>query len=171
MRNKTNALILLVLTFLACSCERTAVTHLHLEPGEQLPRFTVRLLDGGNVSTTDLFGKPSLIVFFSTTCPDCHRQLPEVESAYAMAGEGAAFIVIARDEGPETVGKHWTENGYTIPVSAPGDRTVYDLFDRGSHSGIPLLFISDAQGVVRHTADDSAVLTAQEMTRILSNIK
>lgn len=163
------AISLLVLT-VCTSCVKEGPRYA-LPAGESIPQFELTLLDGTDISSGDLLGRPSVLVFFSTTCPDCHRQLPEVESAFEVTGGSAAFIAIARDEGPETVGKHWTENGYTIPVSAPGDRTVYDLFDRGSHSGIPLLFISDAQGVVRHTADDSAVLTAQEMTRILSNIK
>lgn len=169
MKGRLLAISLFVLTVCA-SCVKEESRDA-LPEGERIPQFELTLLDGTDISSGDLLGRPSVLVFFSTTCPDCHRQLPEVESAYTVVGEGAAFIAIARDEGPETVGKHWTENGYTMPVSAPGDRTVYDLFDRGSHSGIPLLFISDAQGVVRHTADDSAVLTAQEMTRILSNIK
>lgn len=163
------AISLLVLT-VCVSCVKEGPRYA-LPTGERIPQFELTLLDGTEVSSGDLLGRPTVLVFFSTTCPDCHRQLPENEDVWLAAGDDVNVLAIARDEGPEAVRKHWTENSYTMPVSAPGDRTVYDLFDRGSQSGVPLLFISDAQGVVRHTADDSAVLTAQEMTRILSNIK
>ena len=44
--------------------------------GESIPPFATVTMKGQNVSDKDLLGKPSVVVLFSTTCPDCHRQLP-----------------------------------------------------------------------------------------------
>lgn len=165
-------MVLLLLSFLACSCEETVVTRTRLEPGEQLPQFTVRLLDGGDVDTFDLLGNPSLVVFFSTTCPDCHRQLPEIQAAYVQLVGSVSFLAIARDEKEDLVRAFWNASGYSLPVSAPGDKTIYDIFDRGSQTGVPQVYISDPQGKVIRTADDKNLLSEEEIIRIFTeNIK
>lgn len=141
-----------------------------IQPGESLPAFSVTTLDGKTVSTSDLLGKPSAVILFSTTCPDCHRQLPELQDVFDDGLNQYNILAIAREETAGTVSDHWKENGYTMPAAAPGDRRVYDLFDRGSRSGVPLLYLSDAAGKVRAVADDKATLYRDDIRNILSEM-
>jgi peroxiredoxin len=158
--------LLLCTALLLASCVKEE-QGTRLQPGDRLPEFKTYTLTGRNVSSADLAGKPSVIILFSTTCPDCHRQLPEVEAAYAKAGRDATFLAIARDEPAETVEAFWKKSGYSMPAAAPGNRTIYDLFDRGSKTGVPQVYISDGQGVIIRTADDSAVLPSYEILNSL----
>ena len=138
-----------------------------LQEGEQLPEFTAILTGGQTVTSDDLTKKPSLVILFTTTCPDCHRQLPEVQSAWELLSEDANFLAVARGEGCETVEAFWKASGLTIPVSAPGDRTVYDLFDRGSGTGVPQVYISATGGKVLLTGNDKSQLSATQIIKAL----
>lgn len=50
-----------------------------LQTGDRLPDFEITLDDGSSVSTEMLKGRKSVIVFFSTGCGDCRRELPVVQ--------------------------------------------------------------------------------------------
>lgn len=113
-----------------------------LGPGDALPEFSVTTTTGEIVTNRTFEGKEGYIVFFTTECEDCRRELPEMEKKYRelMAGEDAdkiVFICISRAEGAETVEKYWRDNGFTMPVAPQTDREVYDKF---ASSGIPRMF-------------------------------
>lgn len=114
--------------------------------GDALPAFTVLMNDGQSLSSSQLRGKPSLIVFFSTSCPDCQRELPLLNARYLAHGMDTTFVAISREEGWESVSSYWQQQGLSLPVSAQSDRTVYSLFAK---KGIPRIYISDAQGIIR----------------------
>ena len=138
-----------------------------LSPGDTLPQFTVTTIQSKTVKTSDLIGKPSAIILFSTTCPDCHRQLPEMERIHTAAGEAVGVLAIARDEGCDAVASFWKSAGLSMDVAAPGNRQVYDLFDRGSRSGVPLVYLADENGIIKRFTNDTKTLTANEMLSIL----
>lgn len=117
-----------------------------LAVGEQLPAFRVWLSDGSEVSDQSLRGKPGVIVFFTTTCPDCRRAMPGIEEVYRVWKTQAQFVCIGREETAGKVSAYWQEQGYTIPWSAQEDRTVYELF---ASRYVPRVFVFDAQGTVR----------------------
>lgn len=123
------------------------------EPGEDpvlvgstIPSFTVKLSDGTTVSSEDLRGSQSMIVFFYTLCPDCQAELPEIQKVYSTVGcapgthpEGKTQLVcISRDENEESVMDYWNDNSYTMPVSAQNDRKVFELF---ATSTVPRIYI------------------------------
>lgn len=161
MQTKTTTLIAAIAALLALSCNKQPVPEgpRHLQVGEQVPAFSVVTLDGKTVSDETLKGKRSLIVLFSTTCPDCHKQLPDIQQALKITGSSMNYIAIARDEDGETVSTFWKKNKYTVPVAAPGDRTVYDLFDRGSGTGVPQVYVLDEKGTVVDCSDDKELMT------------
>ena len=142
-----------------------------LSPGETIPDFTVTTNDHRRLNTADLLGKPSAIIFFDTTCPDCHKQLPELERIWTNHNERLNVLAIARNEEKVQVSSYWSASGYTMPVAAPGDRSVYDLFDRGSRSGVPLTFVADPKGTLLLVSDDTKVLSSQEILSITFDSK
>ncbi len=136
-----------------------------IKPGESLPAFSVTTLEGKTVSTSDLLGKPSAVILFSTTCPDCHRQLPALESLWRSHADRLNVMAIERSEDAGTVASFWSSASYTMPAAAPGNRSVYDLFDRGSGTGVPQVYVSDAAGTVLITGDDRNLLDEETILR------
>lgn len=132
--------------------------------GEVIPAFTVTTMDGATVSTATLLGKPSVIVFFDTTCPDCHRQLPEIEEVWRELEGSINAIAIAREQGSDPVRDYWSGNGLTMPVAAPGNRETFNLFDRGSKSGVPQVYVTDKEGRVTLYGNDKSILTTIMIT-------
>lgn len=166
MQAKNLTLIAAVAIAAAFSCDKqpSAEGPQHLQVGDSVPAFQVVTITGQTISNKTLEGKRSLIIFFSTTCPDCHEQLPYANKAMKVTGSGMNFIAVACDEGPEAVASFWKQAKLSIPVAAPGDRAVYDLFDRGSGTGVPQVYILDKDGTVVDFSDDKKLM---DVARIL----
>ena len=110
----------LLTIFCLASCIKDRIPQgADLEIGERLPEFSVTMNDGSTVSTADLLGDISCIVFFHTGCPDCRKTLPLIQELYDRYGNGTArFVCISREEGAGPVAEYWSANGYTIlPVT------------------------------------------------------
>ena len=160
--------ILLLLGILSCSKSTSSE---HLQIGEEIPDFLTYTIDGRNISKSDLLGKPGVIIHFGTTCPDCHVQLPEIETVYRAFGEMANVLAISRGENANTVRQFWQENDYTIPAVATGDKNLYNLFDRDSKTGIPQVYITDSSGIVIAYTDWNKVLRADEILTTIQKLK
>lgn len=77
-----------------------------LQAGDRLPDFEITLDDGSSVSTEMLKGRKSVIVFFSTGCGDCRRELPVVQDYYDECKKrdpDCFFVCISREEGEASV--------------------------------------------------------------------
>ena len=83
-----------------------------LAPGEQLPRFTARDLEGREVSSDDLLGQPALFMFYrGNWCPFCRAQVKEIIGRY----------------------RELLDRGVRVALVSPGDhdltRRVADIFN------------------------------------------
>lgn len=147
---------------LAVSCindERSS--GIDLKPGDGLPGFSVIMNDGATVSASDLAGAPAMIVFFNTGCPDCRKELPEVQKFYEEYGSRVRVICISREQGAEEIGKWWAENGITLPYSAQTDRKVYNLF---ASSVIPRVYLADSESVIRNVFTDDPIASFEVLS-------
>ncbi len=134
-------------------------------PGDALPEFTVTLSDGSTLSTGNLTGTVSLIMFFSTQCPDCQEVLPEVQSLYEEFGTKVRFVLISRAEGAESIEEYWQEHDLTLHYSAQSGREVYSLFAGG---GIPRIYISGEDLIIRSVFTDSPLPTLSDLREALA---
>lgn len=116
-----------------------------LGPGDRVPEFTVTLNDGSTLSTAGMKGRRWVIVFFNTSCPDCRRELPQLQSAYEARPEGEEWVCISREEGAAAIARFWEAHGLTMPYSAQEDRRVYSLF---ASTGIPRVYHINAEGII-----------------------
>lgn len=114
--------------------------------GDALPEFTVRTSGGEEISSRSLRGRPAVIVFFSTECGDCRRELPILQRVYDDEKAAARFLCISRGQDEATVSAYWTAQSLTLPYSAQTDRKVYHLF--ATHT-IPRIYLADSEGTVR----------------------
>lgn len=107
--------------------------------GDRLPHFEVEMSDGCRISSEVLVGKPSVVVLFSISCPDCRSYLPIVE-AFHKARPDVPVVCIARNEDASTLSEYWGANGLTLPYSPQPDSKVYSMFATG---GVPRTYVSD----------------------------
>lgn len=156
----------ILLLFLLASCSMSDNTD-EVKPsdniinvGSPLPTFSVfvhdvyTMNDGTTqptfsnarlVTTDSLRGKPSVIIFFNTTCPDCQRELPALNSRFLRSNTDTTFVAISRQEAFDAVSSYWLQHNLSIPFSAQSDRAVYSLFAK---KGIPRIYISNANCTV-----------------------
>ena len=140
--------------------------------GGRLPEVEITMNDGSVVRTADLLGQPSVVVLFSVDCPDCRHELPEIQRLWDMnqadsliPGQRIPIVLIARKCMEEDIEPFWQFAGLTMPYSPQPDRKVYSLF---APRVIPRIYVSDAQGIIRHMYVDIGMPTAET---IVENIK
>ena len=158
---KKTVLILAVLVLAVSACIRDKIPEgAELGPGDRLPEFSVILDDGSVVSTGDLSGKVSVIVFFHTGCPDCQAELPVIQRIHDEFSPEAAVLCISREEDAADIAEYWAGNGLTLPYSAQKDRTVYSLF---ASEGVPRVYVSSGGLIIHSIYDDSPVATYENL--------
>ena len=137
-----------------------------LEVGDALPQFSVEMSDGSVVSTASMKGKNGMIVFFNTACPDCRKELPEVQKVWEIFQDNPSVVIaaIAREEGEAEIRKYWEANSLTIPFSPQENREVYSLF---ATSVIPRIYICDPSGKIIFTSGDVDMPNAETLTQWL----
>lgn len=127
--------------------------------GDKVPDFIVELNNGTRLASDDLIGRHSVITFFNTSCSDCQRELPVIDSLYRQRPE-LIVACIARSESATSISKYWEENNLSVPYSAQPDASVYNLF---AIAGIPRIYIIDeSQTVVAQFDDSFTTLSALE---------
>lgn len=118
--------------------------------GSRVPIFSVNVVDYEGLttsfSTNRLYGE-TVIVFFSTQCKDCQRELPELNDYYLKHKDDNGFqmVAISRAEGEQSVADFWSANNLQIPYSAQENRKIYDLF---ASSVIPRVYFVSSSGII-----------------------
>ena len=137
--------------------------------GDSLPALTVSMSNGITVSEQTLKARPSVILFFNTSCSECQAELPVIQSLYETYGTDgrAAFVAISREQDENSISSYWAENGLTLPFSAQTDRSIYQLF---AYATIPRIYIADSDGIVRAIFTDSPLATADDLIRELEKL-
>src|SRR5580704_9730284 len=119
------------------------------EIGSRLPDFSVKDLQGREISSTDLRGKVVLIDFWATWCQPCKKEMPGYQKLLDRYGSRGFAVVgfkldTMRDmEDPVLFAK-------TIGVRYPLAVAADDLKQKfGGIEGIPTTMLYDRQGTLR----------------------
>lgn len=163
----------LILVVLLNACMSSTDDSNGIKVGDKLPSFeiTLTVVDSADwrntneqifVTSEQLVGKRNIIVFFSTTCPDCQKELPVIQQLYDKVKSDARYslLCISREESRESVEKYWQEHSLTLPYSPQDDRKIYSLF---ATSVIPRIYITDTTSTVTHIHTDNPLATLQEL--------
>jgi len=122
-----------------------------LRAGDAAPEFTIRTLDGENVSLSDYRGKAVFLNFWASWCPPCRAEMPSIESLkHQMAGCDFVILAVSVDSGNQEkiikkVQTYIDDNGFTFEVLIDNEMTV--ARDYGVTS-VPTTFILDESGVI-----------------------
>jgi len=119
------------------------------EIGSRLPDFSVKDLQGREVSSADLHGKVVLIDFWATWCQPCKKEMPGYQKLLDQYGSrgfavvGFKFDTMMDMEDPAAFAKRL---GVRYPLAVAPD----DLKQKfGGIEGLPTTMLYDRQGILR----------------------
>jgi thiol-disulfide isomerase/thioredoxin len=70
-----------------------------LAAGDRLEDFEAEGLDG-RVRQVSFQGRPTVLMFFLSSCPTCHKMIPEWNRAYERRPEGLQVVAVLLDREP-----------------------------------------------------------------------
>src|SRR6266550_2939169 len=117
--------------------------------GSQLPDFSMKDLQGRDISSTDLRGRVVLIDFWATWCQPCKKEMPGYQKLLDRYGSrGFAVIWFKFDtmmdmEDPVTFAK---KIGVRYPLAVAADDLKQKL---GGIEGLPTTMLYDRQGILQ----------------------
>jgi peroxiredoxin len=137
--------------------------------GEPAPDFQLRDLNDRLVTLSDLRGKVVLLNFWATWCGPCRVEMPSMEQLYrTFPRKDFEILAVSIDaQGVAVTRPFQQEYHLTFPILHDADYRVGLTY--GARS-IPMTFLIDRQGVVRHQifgARDWAASEAQQLVQML----
>ena len=140
--------------------------------GEPAPNFQLRDLNGRLVTLSDLRGKVVLLNFWATWCGPCRVEMPAMEELYRMfQRKDFEILAVSTDaEGVSVTKPFQQKNRLTFPILHDSDYRVGLTY--GARS-LPMTFMVDRQGIVRHQifgARDWSAPEAQQLIQMLMKL-
>src|SRR6266513_3062685 len=117
--------------------------------GSRLPGFSLKDLQGRDISSTDLRRRVVLIDFWATWCQPCKKEMPgyqKLRDRYGSRGFaviGLKFDTMMDMEDPVTFAK---KLGVRYPLAVAADDLKQKL---GGIEGLPTTMLYDRQGILR----------------------
>ena len=87
-------------------------------------------------------GKPTVVLFWTTWCPSCKQEIPEMELLNRSHGDRMNIITISLDENVAALDKFFEKGKLDLPVYV-GDQALAEKFNV---SAIPTLVIFNKEG-------------------------
>ena len=126
------------------SCEAFGVQR--FEARKEAPAFSLKSLDGSQVSLKDFKGKPVLLVFWATWCPSCREELPSFEKFSLGRRDQLVILMLAIDgEKEKRVGGVIEKNKVTLPVLLDVKEKIARTY---GVTFIPAAFLIDREGLM-----------------------
>ena len=137
--------------------------------GEPAPNFQLRDLNGRQVALSELRGKVVLLNFWATWCGPCRVEMPAMEKLYrAFSRNDFEILAVSTDaQGASVTRPFQQENRLTFPILHDADYRVGLTY--GARS-LPMTFMVDRQGIVRHQifgARDWGAPEAHQLVQLL----
>ncbi|RPH78084.1 MAG: TlpA family protein disulfide reductase, partial [Nitrospiraceae bacterium] len=137
--------------------------------GEPAPNFQLRDMQGRLVTLSDLRGKVVMVNFWATWCGPCRVEILAMETLYqTFPRKDFEILAVSTDaQGVAVTRPFQQENRLTFPILHDADYRVGLTY--GARS-LPMTFMVDRQGVVRHQifgARNWGAAEAQQLVQML----
>jgi cytochrome c biogenesis protein CcmG/thiol:disulfide interchange protein DsbE len=139
------------------------------------PDFTLKDLDGKDVSLSQFKGKVVLINFWATWCDPCYIEIPWlIEMQQKYGDKGFTVLGVSMDEEGKSVVAPWVAkerfnvNGQKLPMNYPillGDDAVADKF--GGLLGYPTSILVSRDGKIIKRV--TGILTYDEIAKAIES--
>lgn len=128
--------------------------------------FTLTDLNGNSVSLKKFRGKNVYINFWTTWCPWCKKELPDIEKI-SQEYKDKNLVVLTVDIGEDkaTVGNFIKENNYDFNVLLDSDSSVAQQY---SISSIPVSIFIDKNGNIAQK--NVGAMSENQMKAIIENL-
>jgi peroxiredoxin len=125
------------------SLPESRVQHKGLNAGAPAPDFTLRSLDGAELSLKDYRGRRVLLVFSDPECQPCDRVAKELERIHRES-DGLQVLMVSRGEG-DANRQRAAEYGLTFPI---GLQRHWEVSRSYAMFATPVGYLIDAKGVL-----------------------
>ena len=114
--------------------------------GSLAPTFTVKNLEGEEVSLDDLKGRVVFLNFWRTDCVPCAAEMPDLELvAERFSGRKFSMMPVSLDLDPDAVERFYYAQNLTMPAFFDPHRRLADKYNI---TGTPETFVIDSEGNV-----------------------
>lgn len=119
--------------------------------GKPAPDFTTTMRNGESFTLSEQKGKVVLVDIWSTSCPPCVKEIPNLKKIYDSKKEnGFEIISISLDDDEEKVNQFLTQHPMTWKTVFSGKGWKDPVAKLYKVSWIPSLWLVDKKGVLRY---------------------
>jgi thiol-disulfide isomerase/thioredoxin len=136
-----------------------------IEVGKLAPDFTLKDLNGEDISLSDYRGKIVLINFWATWCSWCDVEMPDLQK---LDDENDDLVVLAVNvmEEKDTVKKYMEEGKYSFEVALDEEGEIAATY---LVNGLPNSYFVDEEGIL--LGGVPGMMTYEQMIEVLENIR
>ncbi len=114
---------------------------------KESPPFSLKSLDGNQISLKEFKGKPALLFFWCTWCPACKEDMVLLEKFFIGKKEQLTILLIAIDgEREKKIREIIKEKKITLPVLLVLKEKIME--DYGIRGWVPQIFLIDREGLM-----------------------
>ncbi len=128
----------------------------------------ITLLDGETVNLADYRGQVVLVNFWTTWCPPCRAEMPELDAYYRdHQADGLVLLAVNAGEAPAAARTFIEASGFTFPVGLDRDGSISSQF---GVTGLPVTIVLDTDGAItyRHTGLITRAVLDEQVTPLLA---
>jgi peroxiredoxin len=158
LRAALGLVLLLCLPVLLVVATRRGTNQRLLSPGDSAPALTLRDLTLNNTRHVDFKGKPSAVLFFSTDCPHCQREIANFDRLNKMFGHDMFFLAISL-----------SDYSKTMELRKSSRLEVTTLLDQSAETRrafgvemVPAMFLIKSDGTVAYSGSGEETSAARE---------
>ncbi len=154
---RKTVLSLILIAVVVAGCNQNSATPVRARPiaittgeiGSRLPDFSLKDLQGREISSDDLRGKVVLVDFWATWCQPCKKEMPGYQKLLDRYGPrgfvvvGFKFDTMVDTEDPVLFAK---KIGAHYPLAVAPDELKQKF---GGIEGLPTTLLYDRQGILR----------------------
>jgi cytochrome c biogenesis protein CcmG/thiol:disulfide interchange protein DsbE len=117
--------------------------------GFAAPDFALDLLDGGQLTLSELRGHPVILNLWASWCLPCRKEMPAIERVFQRYQDAGLIVVglnMTSEDSTSDVSAFVQEFGLTFPIALDRDglaRERYQLL------GLPSTYFIDESGIIR----------------------